>query len=170
MKCDLHVETVKEKCQRKSFSQDQPWPNGRKKQPHLRNNRPSSTCKMLKYTSGNRKRLPENGLFERIPKRGPQRNIWGEPNPAYQQSCPRNWKARWHRGNDVELLYSHKTWAHCRHRVNNEVLCMPKNSDVKCEGICLTTKAWLKPGHAIRHWSQAHQQNLQKNGWNRDKS
>lgn len=43
----------------------------------------------------------------------------------------------------------------------HELLCLPSNtkySTVKFGAICPTAEAWLKLGHAVGQWSQAHEQ------------
>ena len=54
------------------------------------------------------------------------------------------WQAQWWRGDDLGLFCSHRTWELCSYGVRHELLCILKYSDVKCDAICRTAKAWLK--------------------------
>lgn len=59
-------------------------------------------------------------------------------------------KARWWRGDDLNLFCSHRTLAHCSHWVDHEVIYTLKY--LSCKTDCPAYKTWSKYGYATRKW------------------
>lgn len=58
--------------------------------------------------------------------------------------------AWWWRHDDLGLIFSHRTWTPCNHRVDHALLYIPTYSRTKCEAVCVTANAQPKVSHTTR--------------------